>query len=50
MPDFNVGVFVLVALLIIAILVIIANIKVVPQANRLPRPYQPYHHNGYAEK
>lgn len=32
MPDFNVGVFVLVALLIIAILVIIANIKVVPQA------------------
>ncbi len=32
MPDFNVGVFVLVALLIIVILVIIANIKVVPQA------------------
>ena len=32
MPDFNVGVFVVVALVIIAILVVIANIKIVPQA------------------
>lgn len=32
MPDFNVGVFVVVALVIIAILVFIANIKIVPQA------------------
>ena len=32
MPDFNIGVFVIVVLLVIAILVIITNIKIVPQA------------------
>ena len=32
MPDFNIGAFVIVVLLVIAILVIIANIKIVPQA------------------
>ncbi len=32
MPDFNIGVFVIAVLLVIAILVIITNIKIVPQA------------------